>query len=159
PPAITSALSVAATEGVPFTYQITASNQPETFSAAPLPVGLSVNAAGLISGTPTAVGSTEVTVTATNPAGSGSAQMTMLIVPQPVIVSAPVATPNPVKVNTETAFTCAGNAAGVTWHWDFGDGGVDDTNTNSPRHTYTATGSYEATATLSNAAGRSVSAK
>ena len=46
--------STAFAQGTAFSYQITASNSPTSFSAAGLPDGLSVNTAGLISGTPTA---------------------------------------------------------------------------------------------------------
>ncbi len=80
-PAITSALAAAgATVGSAFSYQITGSNAPTGFAASGLPAGLSVNAAsGAISGTPTAAGTANVTITASNGAGSGSATLVITI--------------------------------------------------------------------------------
>jgi hypothetical protein len=55
--------------GSPFSYQITADNNPTTFDATGLPQGLTVNnTTGLISGTPTALGTFPVTISATNTA-------------------------------------------------------------------------------------------
>ena len=57
-PVITSPLTDTAINGVPYSYQITASNSPTSFGATGLPAGLSVNStSGLISGTPTVQGS------------------------------------------------------------------------------------------------------
>ena len=79
-PSITSAASATGQYGAPFSYQITAANSPATFSAAPLPPGLSVDATtGVISGVPTAAGSYVTTVGATNLAGTGNASLAILI--------------------------------------------------------------------------------
>jgi hypothetical protein len=65
---ITSALTASTTVGTPFSYQITADNNPTTYDATGLPQGLTVdNTPGLISGTPTAIGSFPITLSATNP--------------------------------------------------------------------------------------------
>ena len=80
PPAITSAPSAAATVGQPFSYQITATNDPTSFGATGLPAGLSVNTtSGLISGTPTTAGNATINLSATNSAGSGSATLRLTI--------------------------------------------------------------------------------
>jgi hypothetical protein len=64
----------------PFTYTITASNSPTGFNATGLPAGLSVNTAnGVISGTPTIVGSSTVTLQATNVHGTGLASLTITV--------------------------------------------------------------------------------
>ncbi|MGI8570263.1 MAG: Ig domain-containing protein [Methylocella sp.] len=57
---ITSALSASGTLGTPFTYTITATNNPASFNASGLPAGFSANTAtGVISGTPTAPGNVQ----------------------------------------------------------------------------------------------------
>ena len=43
PPVITSALTASGTYGQPFSYTITATNQPDDFDALSLPAGLSIN--------------------------------------------------------------------------------------------------------------------
>jgi PKD repeat protein len=95
PPAITSSLTANATVGTPFSYQITASNSPTSFAAVGLPAGLAINqTTGLISGTPNAAGTSNVTIGATNPAGTGSATLTLTVTTTPTapaITSAPSA--------------------------------------------------------------------
>ena len=81
PTAVPSIGSTATTSGkvtVPFSYQILASGSggPITsYTATPLPAGLSLSpTTGVISGTPTATGTTDVICTATNPIGTSSTQ-------------------------------------------------------------------------------------
>src|SRR5262249_57305866 len=80
-PVITSPLTASGTKGVAFSYTIAASNNPTSFTASPLPAGLSVNTStGVISGTPTGTGTTNVTITASNGASScNSATATLVI--------------------------------------------------------------------------------
>lgn len=71
-PAITSATVAQAYAGVPFSFQIVADGAT-SFTAAPLPDGLTLNpTTGLISGTPTTLGDTVVSVTATGPGGTSA---------------------------------------------------------------------------------------
>src|SRR5205823_11437454 len=83
-PVITSPLSATGQVGVAFSYTITATNSPTSYNATGLPAGLTVNTStGLISGTP-AVGTDAgspytVTISATNPGGTGSATLTLTI--------------------------------------------------------------------------------
>ncbi len=71
-PVVTSPLTANGVFGQAFSYQITATNSPVSFGASPLDPGVSVNAVtGLVSGTPTAAGVFNVTVSATNPGGTG----------------------------------------------------------------------------------------
>lgn len=79
-PVITSPTTASGQVGVPFSYQITASNSPASFSATGLPAGLTLNAStGLISGTPTAAATSSVTIGATNAGGTGTSTLTLII--------------------------------------------------------------------------------
>ena len=79
PPSITSALTASGTVGTRFSYQIVATNSPTSFGATPLPAGLTVNATGLISGTPTAAAVTNATITATNSGGTDTETLVITI--------------------------------------------------------------------------------
>jgi hypothetical protein len=102
-PGITSALTTNGIVGVPFSYQITATNSPTSYGATNLPAGLSVDPiGGSISGTPTTAGSSSIVLSATNASGTGSATLTLQInaagggegtqAPLPVITSSATAT-------------------------------------------------------------------
>lgn len=129
PPAITSALNASGQVGVAFSYQITATNSPTSYSATGLPAGLSINTAnGLISGTPTSatVGSISVTLRATNAHGTGTATLALSIAAAagnpPVITSALTASGQAGSVftyqitatNSPTSFTAAPLPGGLT---------------------------------------------
>ncbi len=87
-PVITSASSTNGTVGTAFSYQISATNLPQSYAASGLPSGLSVNTnTGLISGTPTAAGITNATISAINAAGQANASLTITITPT---VSGPI---------------------------------------------------------------------
>jgi uncharacterized protein YhjY with autotransporter beta-barrel domain len=94
PPVITSASLANAQTLVPFSYAITATNSPTTFGAAGLPFGFSVDATtGVISGTTAATGTFNVTLSATNAAGTGTRGLTIVVtVGPPGITSEPTAT-------------------------------------------------------------------
>lgn len=80
PPVITSAASSHSYVGQSFSYSITASNSPISYSAGNLPPGLSINAStGVIQGTPTQKGTYVADITATNGAGAGRAKLTISI--------------------------------------------------------------------------------
>lgn len=72
---VVSAASINGTVGVASTTQISATNSPTSYaiSSGTLPAGLTLNTtSGIISGTPTAVGSYSADVTATNGAGTST---------------------------------------------------------------------------------------
>ncbi len=78
-PAITSGTSPGGTAGTPYNFTVTASGSP-TFGATGLPPGLSIDpATGAITGTPTAPGSYNVTVTASNAGGAATANYSITI--------------------------------------------------------------------------------
>jgi hypothetical protein len=88
-PAITSGEFASGNTGQAFNFQVTAGNNPTSFSASGLPPGISMSSTGLISGTPTIGGSWNATVTATNASGSGSSPLFFTITAvAPVITSA-----------------------------------------------------------------------
>lgn len=88
-PAITSAASVFATTGQPFTYRITALNKPTSFAATGLPDGLAVNPTlGLIVGVPTTPGTVQVTISATNAGGTDQRTLNLQVFdPSPLVVT------------------------------------------------------------------------
>jgi outer membrane autotransporter protein len=118
-PVITSSLTKSGATGVAFSYSITANSSPTSYNATGLPAGLSIDTTtGVISGTPTADGSTPVTISATNATGTGTATLTINI-----SLSAP----------TITSTLTASGATGVAF------GGYTITATNSPT-SFNATG-------------------
>ena len=78
-PVIASSLVAIAAENVPFFYQISATGTVTSYNATGLPTGLSVNSAGLISGTVTSTGSYPVTLTAMNGTQTGSATLNLTV--------------------------------------------------------------------------------
>jgi len=80
-PVITGTMSAYPIVGQPFRYQISALHPPSAFSADGLPKGLSLTdaATGLITGTPTEPGASQVHLTATNANGSGVATLTLTV--------------------------------------------------------------------------------
>ncbi len=85
PPVITSSTTASGQVGVPFSYQITATNNPIIYEAYQLPAGVSVNGAtGLITGTPTTVGTyNNVYLRAGNVAGTSDIYLTLTVNPPP----------------------------------------------------------------------------
>jgi uncharacterized delta-60 repeat protein len=159
PPVINSANTAAGGLNVPFAYLITATNTPTSFNATGLPAGLSVNTAtGVISGTPTAAGSSAITLTATNPAGSGTQALTFTVAqPVPVISSAAVATGRAGVVfagytttatNSPTSFALASGALPAGLSLNPANGQI----TGTP----SASGTFNVTLTATNAGGTSV---
>jgi hypothetical protein len=76
PFAITTASAPNGTVGAAYTTSFTAAGgiAPYTFSASGLPAGLSMSAAGVISGTPTAPGATTIVVTVKDSAGASASK-------------------------------------------------------------------------------------
>jgi Zn-dependent metalloprotease len=87
-PVITSATSLRGAVGSSLSYQIVATQTPISFAATGLPAGVTVNSGtGLISGTPTVAGTFNVSISATNSDGTGTASLQILILPPDTAVS------------------------------------------------------------------------
>ena len=70
---VTSPAVATVNVGMPFSYSIAASNNPSSYNVGPLPVGLSANTTtGEITGTPTAAGTANVSISANNITGTGA---------------------------------------------------------------------------------------
>ena len=84
-PRITGPLMVSSRVNQPFSFTIRASGNPTSFNAnVPPPAGLAFTPPNQITGTPTAVGQTDVTLEATNPEGTGSRGLRINITDEPV---------------------------------------------------------------------------
>jgi hypothetical protein len=80
-PVITSPATASLTLNAPASLQVTASGSPTGFAATSLPSGLVIDpVAGLISGTPSVAGTTSVSVTASNTAGTSAVQTLVITV-------------------------------------------------------------------------------
>src|SRR6266446_5711054 len=89
PPVITSPATATATENQLFVYQVTATGTPTSYTATPLPAGLSFDSvSGILSGYPTSPGTTQIQLTASNSIGTGTAILILTV--QPVPSSGPV---------------------------------------------------------------------
>ena len=95
-PVITSAGTATATQGIAFSYRITASGNPTSYGASPLPPNLLVNStSGQISGTPASVGTSTILLSASNATGVGTKALTLTVLKKgavPTITSATTAT-------------------------------------------------------------------
>jgi hypothetical protein len=125
-PVVTSVVSASGTVGSPFSYTILASFSPTSYNATGLPAGLSINTTtGVISGTPTAAGTSSVALTATNNFGTGNA-VTLTITISPVTIPpsnvAPAFTQHPQGANAAigASVTLSATATGTpapTYQW------------------------------------------
>ena len=157
-PVITVSGPATATALESFTYQINASNSPDSYAANGLPEGLTLNTAtGLISGTPTTPGAYTVGLTASNEGGDGTATLTINVQSNPnapsitsdLIASGQINTAFSYQItaaNTPTSYTAAGLPAGLTIN----------TSTGLISGTPTASGTFNATITALNNFGSDV---
>ena len=98
-PVINSPTSASGIVSTSFNYQITATNTPTAYNATGLPAGLSIaTGTGLISGTPTAIGVTTATITATNASGTCSATVKISVTGAPNVITL-TATPSSITAN------------------------------------------------------------
>lgn len=85
PPLISSSLNATAVIGNNFNYQITAQNTPTSFSIVSAPLGMTIdNNTGLISWIPSATGNFTAQISATNPAGTDTRALNIVVLNDPI---------------------------------------------------------------------------
>ena len=142
-PGITSSLVKNGKQGQSFSYTIVASNNLVSFTAGPLPVGLTLNASsGVISGIPLVSGSFAVTIGVTNMFGSDSRTLTLnLATGAPVITSS--LTARGAEEQTNFSYTIkASNSPMTLWATGLPMGLTVNTNTGAINGTPLYAGNY-----------------
>lgn len=105
-PVINSVLKASSKQNSPFSYKITASNSPQSFSAT-LPAGLGLqinNRTGEITGTLNQAGNFNIVLSASNISGTGTATLALTVIAPPPTVSLQPAKPVAGKSLTVTYF-------------------------------------------------------
>jgi formylglycine-generating enzyme len=156
-PAITSALSAAGTEGVAFSYQITANNNPTSFNATSLPSGLAIStSSGLISGTPTTSSTFTSTITAIGTSGTATGTLKLTIAPPAPVITDTATVTGTAMLPFDFTITASNSPTGFT-ATNLPDGLMVSSSTGLISGTPTAlaatTGTYSVTVTASNITG------
>ena len=153
-PQITSASGAAATTGQYFSYLITSSNTPYSFDASGLPAGLSVNnTTGVIAGTPTQTGVFTPSISAINTGGTGSATLTITVLPPSPVITPVLGTQEIVAGQPATFSVSAAGTGSLTYQWyENGDAisGATSSSYTIPDATTGNAGNYTVTVTDSN---------
>jgi len=154
-PVISSPATATATNGRAFSYRITASGSPTSYAASNRPAWLGApNAQGIMSGTPTATGSANLTLYASNAAGRGHAPLALSIVVNPSVAAPTITSTNSASGTVGQAFAFTFRASGgtpITWSvapplpanltLNTSSGAVTGTNQVSGTNIYTVTAS------------------
>jgi YVTN family beta-propeller protein len=126
-----------------------------TYSATGLPAGLSLNpTTGLISGTPTTLGTYTVVTTVTDGINVASASFTWTITDGAPLTLAPLPAPPPVLVGAAASYTASASGINVVYQWDFGDGTPAQwSNVPTVSHAFAAPGLYTVSVTANDDRG------
>ena len=143
------------------TTTVTASGgtTPYTFSATGLPAGLSISAAGLISGSPTTAGSSAITVRVTDALGAVATRSYQVSVMAGVAIASPASLPNGTvgTAYTSTAVTASGGTAPYVFSASGLPAGLSISSVGVISGTPTTTATYAVTVQATDGAGASAS--
>ncbi len=146
--------------GAPVSLQLSATDPNGdllSYAASGLPPGVFVNATtGLITGTPSASGTFNVVVSATDGVNSDSENFTWTIDQGQPFVLNPPPPPPPATAGTAVTFTASvTGGAGMQYQWDFDDGTPVTAFSTSPtvQHTFAQAGIYYVMLTARDGAG------
>ncbi len=147
--------------GTPLSLQLSATDpngDPLTYGASGLPSGLSVNTAtGAITGTPSAGGTFNVVVSATDGVNTDSEAFVWTIAQgAPFVLNTPPPPPPAVAGSSVTFTASVTGGSGMQFQWDFDDGTPVTAFSSSPTvtHQFTQPGIYYVMLTARDSAGR-----
>jgi hypothetical protein len=113
-PIVTIPATLTATAGGNFTYQVlTTGSAPTGFSLVSAPVGMTISATGLISWSPTSLGTQSLTVLASNAAGSSTGTFAITVVKDTVPPTAPTLTLGPITTTNSIPLSWSGSTDNV----------------------------------------------
>jgi YVTN family beta-propeller protein len=160
PPSIVNPGNQASTVGVPVGLNISATDpdgNPVTYSATGLPSGLAIGTnVGFISGTPTAAGTYNVSVTVSDGSANASANFIWTVTDQAALILNPMPSQTPRVTNSTASYTAsAQNAINPQYKWFFDDGTPETAYSSSASitHAFASPGVYYVTVTATDARG------
>ena len=142
----------------PTTFSASSGIGPYTWSATNLPPGLTMSAAGQVTGVPTTAGTRTVTVTATDSLGGIATQdFTVTIFAAPAITTSSIPSWTVGRTYTDFSMSASGGDAPLSWSANGLPDGLNISNTGVISGTPTTLGSYLLTVTVTDGNGATAS--